>query len=122
MVTGRVRWDRPLRQPLLPRKRLAAGAAWRRARQPREALGDLQWRAGGVQGATRMARLAAPYGRRAAASRPAALSVGKTAPAQYDRHTFCLLSARLDPARRPPRPRHRRLRALDPRVGRLFGS
>src|SRR5262249_15202619 len=67
LVPRRIGWDRRLWQPLLPRARRKAGASRRWPRQPREALGYLQRRAGGIQGAARVARLAAPHGERIAA-------------------------------------------------------
>src|SRR5215831_7902613 len=48
-----------------------------------------------------MACLAAPHGRRIAARRPPAASLGKAAPAKHDRYALCLFPARLDPSRRP---------------------
>src|ERR1700759_141534 len=119
LVAGRVGRRRQLRQPLLPRTRGQAFAARRRPVQPREAVGHLRRRAGGVEGAPGMACLAAPYRERVAARRPAPPSLGDTAPAEHDRHALRLLPAGLDPARRPPAPRHRGLRALDPRMTRL---
>src|SRR5438105_3163395 len=119
LVARRIGRHRQLRQPLLPRARQQAGAARRRPRQPRKALGDLQWRAGGLESAAGMACLAAPYVGRAAAARPAALPLGEAVSTEYDRHAQCLLSAGLDPAWRPPAPRHRGLRAVDTRMRRV---
>src|SRR3954465_8224574 len=46
---------RCLRQPLLPAEGRQAAAARRRPLQPRAALGHLQWRARGLEGAAGMA-------------------------------------------------------------------
>ena len=70
-----------------------AAAARRRPVQPRAALGHLQRRAGGLEGAVGMACLAAPHGRRGAAA-AAALCLGKAAPAEHDRHAAGLSPAR----------------------------
>src|SRR4051812_3639197 len=51
---------------------------------------------------------------------PAALSVGKGAPAEPDRHALRLSPARLGTARRPPRAGDRRLRAVVAGITRPF--
>src|SRR5205814_2757111 len=110
---------RCLRQSLLPAEGRQAAAARRRPLQPRAALGHLQWRAGGLEGAAGMACLAASHGQRGAAAAPA-LSLGEAASAEPDRDAAGLPPAGLGVARRASPTRHRRLRALDPGITRIF--
>src|SRR5438067_1448399 len=62
LAARRADGHRRLRQPLLPAEGRQAAAARRRTVQPRAALGHLQWRTGGLEGAAGMARLAASHG------------------------------------------------------------
>src|SRR5258708_17116124 len=112
LAARRAGGHRRLRQPLLPAERRQAAAPRRRPLQPRAALGHLQRRARGLEGAAGMACLAASHGQRGAAAAPAS-SLGKAAPAQPDRHAARLSPPRLRVARRPASARHRRLRAAD---------
>src|SRR5215471_17330734 len=111
LAARRARRHRRLRQPLLPAEGRQAAAARRRTLQPRAALGHLQWRARGLEGAAGMACLAAPYGQRGPAA-AAALSLGEAAPAEHDRDALGLSSAGFGLAGRTSQPCDRRLRTL----------